>query len=147
MNIKNLARDDDAVSPVIGVILMVAITVILAAVIASFVLGLGDQNNPAPTTDFDFNYDSSGPNVVVTHSDGDSLDPANVYMRGNFGSEVQWPSSNTNSDGMVASGNSYDLSVSGAPGTDGAEYTINVVWEDPDSDTTSTLSTDEGPDA
>ena len=34
-------RDEKAVSPVIGVILMVAITVILAAVIASFVFGLG----------------------------------------------------------------------------------------------------------
>lgn len=32
-----------AVSPVIGVILMVAITVILAAVIAAFVLDLGDS--------------------------------------------------------------------------------------------------------
>jgi flagellin-like protein len=32
-----------AVSPVIGVILMVAITVILAAVIGTFVLGLGEQ--------------------------------------------------------------------------------------------------------
>ena len=58
MNLKRLFNDDDAVSPVIGVILMVAITVILAAVIASFVLGLGDQNNPAPTTSFDFEYDS-----------------------------------------------------------------------------------------
>lgn len=36
-------RTDRAVSPVIGVILMVAITVILAAVIGVFVLGLGDQ--------------------------------------------------------------------------------------------------------
>lgn len=34
--------DERGVSPVIGVILMVAITVILAAVIASFVLGFGD---------------------------------------------------------------------------------------------------------
>jgi flagellin-like protein len=34
---------NNAVSPVIGVILMVAITVILAAVIATFVLGLGDR--------------------------------------------------------------------------------------------------------
>jgi flagellin-like protein len=43
-------RSDRAVSPVIGVILMVAITVILAAVIGSFVLGLGDQvNNQGPT--------------------------------------------------------------------------------------------------
>ncbi|MCD4821799.1 MAG: type IV pilin N-terminal domain-containing protein [Methanococcoides sp.] len=33
-------RNEDAVSPVIGVILMVAITVILAAVIAAFVFGM-----------------------------------------------------------------------------------------------------------
>jgi len=33
-------KKDDAVSPVIGVILMVAITVILAAVIAAFVFGM-----------------------------------------------------------------------------------------------------------
>ena len=33
--------DEEAVSPVIGVILMVAITVILAAVIAAFVFGMG----------------------------------------------------------------------------------------------------------
>lgn len=38
--IMSIKRNDDAVSPVIGVILMVAITVILAAVIAAFVFGL-----------------------------------------------------------------------------------------------------------
>lgn len=44
MNFKTLFQNDDrAVSPVIGVILMVAITVILAAVIGTFVLGLGDS--------------------------------------------------------------------------------------------------------
>jgi flagellin-like protein len=44
MKASNLFNADDrAVSPVIGVILMVAITVILAAVIGTFVLGLGDQ--------------------------------------------------------------------------------------------------------
>jgi|Deesub1362A_J573_1020465.scaffolds.fasta_scaffold00050_57 flagellin-like protein len=36
-------KDEKGVSPVIGVILMVAITVILAAVIAAFVFGLGGQ--------------------------------------------------------------------------------------------------------
>ncbi|PSP58343.1 type IV pilin, partial [Halobacteriales archaeon QH_8_67_36] len=53
MNLKTLIQDDDAVSPVIGVILMVAITVILAAVIATFVLGLGDSlSNQAPQASF-----------------------------------------------------------------------------------------------
>lgn len=38
---RKFTKDDEAVSPVIGVILMVAITVILAAVIAAFVFGMG----------------------------------------------------------------------------------------------------------
>lgn len=36
-------KNEDAVSPVIGVILMVAITVILAAVIAAFVFGMAND--------------------------------------------------------------------------------------------------------
>jgi flagellin-like protein len=46
-------KGDRAVSPVIGVILMVAITVILAAVIGAFVLEIGDQQETAPNTSFD----------------------------------------------------------------------------------------------
>ena len=37
---NSVRKNEDAVSPVIGVILMVAITVILAAVIAAFVFGM-----------------------------------------------------------------------------------------------------------
>ena len=54
MNKKNLNLKNDkrAVSPVIGVILMVAITVILAAVIAAFVFGMG--GHMTPTLDLHF---------------------------------------------------------------------------------------------
>ena len=38
---RNIRKEESAVSPVIGVILMVAITVILAAVIGAFVFGMG----------------------------------------------------------------------------------------------------------
>ncbi|MFB6079132.1 MAG: type IV pilin [Halarchaeum sp.] len=62
---QNLSSDDDrGVSPVIGVILMVAITVILAAVIGTFVLNLGgsvSQNAQAGVT-----VDSSGSAANVT---------------------------------------------------------------------------------
>jgi len=40
---RKIRADEKGVSPVIGVILMVAITVILAAVIASFVFGMGSK--------------------------------------------------------------------------------------------------------
>lgn len=52
--IDKFRRDNGAVSPVIGVILMVAVTVILAAVIATFVLGIGEEvSSPAPSATFD----------------------------------------------------------------------------------------------
>ena len=43
MRLLAFRNNDDAVSSVIGIILMVAITVILAAVIATYVLGPGDS--------------------------------------------------------------------------------------------------------
>ncbi len=49
---KVFRKDKKGVSPVIGVILMVAITVILAAVIASFVFGMGSKVKSAPQAQF-----------------------------------------------------------------------------------------------
>jgi flagellin-like protein len=49
------ADDNRGVSPVIGVILMVAITVILAAVIATFVLGFGDSATQSASAGVDVN--------------------------------------------------------------------------------------------
>jgi flagellin-like protein len=146
MRLKQLFEDDDAVSPVIGVILMVAITVILAAVIASFVLGLGDQNNPAPTADFNFNWEntgsSSGP-LTITHGDGDELSATQTFVRGQNlgGTSGTWQSISGSSPSTISAGQSIE--ITGVP----SNYVANVVWEDPDSDSTSTLSTDRGPDA
>jgi len=139
--LKKLFTEDDAVSPVIGVILMVAITVILAAVIASFVLGLGDQSDPAPTVDWDFEYDGTAGELEITHSDGDELDANNVFVRGSGAGAIPASWNSLTGDSTVAAGNSHTLTgVS-------SDYVVNVVWEDPDSDTTSTLSKDRGPDA
>ena len=65
----NIRRDEKAVSPVIGVILMVAITVILAAVIASFVFGIGSKApKTAPTVQFTASANSSA--IVITDTGG-----------------------------------------------------------------------------
>ena len=150
MHIKQLFNDDNAVSPVIGVILMVAITVILAATVATFVLGLGEQDDPAPTANFDFEYDSTASELTITHTDGDEIDASQIFVRGELDSSVtapgtdppdDWESLAGSSVGTVAAGNSVTLSSV----TD--SYVVRVVWEDPDSDQTSTLSTDSGPDA
>src|SRR6056297_352338 len=88
MDLKTLIRNDDAVSPVIGVILMVAITVILAAVIATFVLGLGDSlSNNAPQASFEFNPNDD----TITMTGGDEIDGANVKVDINSGSATIGP--------------------------------------------------------
>jgi flagellin-like protein len=82
MKLRQLLKDDGAVSPVIGVILMVAITVILAAVIAAFVLGLGDTEDPAPQVSFDYDYNDGNDALNVTVQSGDTFDAGNVDISG-----------------------------------------------------------------
>ena len=60
---------EEAVSPVIGVILMVAITVILAAVIAAFVFGLAGTTTTAKTVGINIqknSTDSKALNIMFT---------------------------------------------------------------------------------
>jgi len=59
-------KDKRGVSPVIGVILMVAITVILAAVIASFVFGMGSKVKSAPQASFMLEDNSSSIKLTNT---------------------------------------------------------------------------------
>ncbi|MDQ2052616.1 type IV pilin N-terminal domain-containing protein [Natronolimnohabitans sp. A-GB9] len=77
------SEDERAVSPVIGVILMVAITVILAAVIAAFVLDMGDEmGDSAPTagtdistnSDWGTDDDAEEQLAFLSHQSGDAID-------------------------------------------------------------------------
>jgi len=80
-----LDSDDRAVSPVIGVILMVAITVILAAVIGTFVLGLGDQvSNTTPQATISAEGVSDG-YITLSHGGGDTLESGStdIVVEGN----------------------------------------------------------------
>ena len=81
MRLQRLLEDDGAVSPVIGVILMVAITVILAAVIASFVLGLG-PGATAPSAKFSFDYNDNTDELKISHQSGTSIPHKRVSITG-----------------------------------------------------------------
>ncbi|RLI77615.1 type IV pilin [Archaeoglobales archaeon] len=73
-------KDEKAVSPVIGVILMVAITVILAAVIASFVFGMGSSVKKQYTVAAAVSQ-ADNHTIVVTYQGGpdhDSVDSITV---------------------------------------------------------------------
>jgi flagellin-like protein len=157
MDLTTFIADDDAVSPVIGVILMVAITVILAAVIGTFVLGLGQGVQSAPQAQFtietanfnDGNVDTDA--FTITHDGGDTVESANI--------EIIVNSTTVYEDGSIAS----SPAVNSTPGSDwpaevnaGAaqtvreddsgtsefeeDDTVRVVWISPSSDKTQTLA-------
>ena len=118
---KELFTDDSdrGVSPVIGVILMVAITVILAAVIGAFVLGLGDQvSNNAPQASFSFEFDQpDNGNVTITHTGGDNIESNNLNISAT--NNTNWPES-----GTVKTGDSVNVSYTGGEA-------VRVIWSNP----------------
>jgi flagellin-like protein len=83
-------KNDEAVSPVIGVILMVAITVILAAVIAAFVFGMA--GNIQKTKVVAATVNQQGGTIIVTYQGGqDNADVTSIAARINdadFGSTM-----------------------------------------------------------
>jgi len=159
MRLRSILEDDDAVSPVIGVILMVAITVILAAVIASFVLGLGPSGDQQPTASFEFSYDSGDSNLTITHENGDQIEVDNLYIRGDFdnssidnnnwngfsGSADYSASGDIGGNTAVSSGDTLTIHGDSDNSGVGSSYDLNVVWETDEG--SATLSEDSGPDA
>ena len=153
MNIKQLLAEKRAVSPVIGVILMVAITVILAAVIGTFVLGLGESVQSTPQAKFAFDYQND--DVTITHEGGDAISSKELsvaassafqYYNGTLeGANASSYTFNTMGiTGEVSAGKSVKIGRSG--GNFNAD-TVRVVWSDLDTDKSATLGKWSGPDA
>jgi len=131
---KELFADDSdrGVSPVIGVILMVAITVILAAVIGAFVLGLGDQvSNNAPQASFSYDFNQS--DATVTHTGGDSIQNASVYVTNGSDSSITYFK-----DDPVKTGSTAVVPYNG-------NDTVRVIWENPAGGSSNTLAQRDAP--
>ena len=138
---------DRAVSPVVGVALLVGITVILALVVAPFVFGVsGDLESEVPSAEFAFGYEGSesldlgtptddfdtpvgqGDGMVTVQFErGDSMDPANVEVRSSVsGGNLLNDTDNSvfGPDDSVREGDV--ISVAAARGE-----TVQVIWTGP----------------
>ncbi|WP_276258096.1 type IV pilin N-terminal domain-containing protein [Haloglomus litoreum] len=177
MKFSNLLGEENAVSPVIGVILMVAITVILAAVIGTFVLGLGDQvSDTAPSASFTFDYtndtSATGDSLEVVHDGGDKIAANNLNASVNnafinddsatAGSKYK-PANHVGTtfgtSGDVTAGTSDTLDESdfsfGGSGTtqqaadhlDLSKSTVRITWQSSNGGDTATLGKWTGPSA
>lgn len=87
-----------AVSPTIGVVMMVAIVVVLAAVVGSLTLGFDERlGAPAPQVALDVStYSADGadnsnrPYIEIRPRAGDIADGTEVFIRDESGNEVAW---------------------------------------------------------
>ena len=108
---------------------------ILAAVIGSFVLNLGGSlQQSAPQANFDFEYNESGPTVTITHTSGDTIDPARLSVNGTSNSYAVSGSNDIGAGDVIIDSNNYT-----------AGETFRVVWESENGENSATLSQSTAP--
>ncbi len=115
----NFKQNEDAVSPVIGVILMVAITVILAAVIAMFVFNMAGDVQSTKTVGVTAKLQAD--DVVVTYVGG-SDDASLQYLKIIVDGDTYYSSKTTSDSNVVGS---TDATNAGKPSV-GTKMTIGV---------------------
>lgn len=76
-------RNDTAVSPVVGVMLMLVVTIIIAAVVSAFAGGMSDGTRKAPQSSVSVTPDIAAHQVLFDHNGGDafSLDEIEVVFQ------------------------------------------------------------------
>ena len=73
-------RADDAVSPVVGVMLMLAVTVMIAAVVSAFAGGFSDTGEKVPQTSFKVRVNLLENRTYFDHAGGDPLSLSNIRV-------------------------------------------------------------------
>ncbi|WP_136687943.1 type IV pilin [Halorhabdus amylolytica] len=153
-----LFAEDRGVSPVIGVILMVAITVILAAVIATFVMNMGPSEQTQPSVQWEWNNESDGGGnyyYTLSHTGGDAANPGNLVIQAD-GTEEGTLKSGNGMPSELTAGTTIAMNSSAAvpsslpsPNmslTDDPESIdeVQLIWENPESDQTQVISDFDG---
>jgi flagellin-like protein len=160
VNPTRLLTDDRAVSPVIGVILMVAVTVILAAVIGTFVLGLGANQRETPQATFEFQIETEGSagnpdELRITHTAGDAVPNDDLYVTasvqvqddsGSPGPADRLSFAALGDDGSEVRAGDSVLVEPPNPDPDVGDDVVRVVWVD-ETGGSATLARWAGPDA
>jgi flagellin-like protein len=139
------------VTPVIGIILMVAITVILAATVAVMAFQFGqDSNQDIKTASFGFDYRSDAGELTITHRAGSTIKRSDVYVRGSgfTGSGAMSGPGKWLGEASATSGGT-DAVSSGDSVTFGASpsYDLKVVYQPSDGDKAVILARSSGPNA
>jgi flagellin-like protein len=117
----NFKKNDEAVSAVIGVILMVAITVILAAVIAAFVFQLGGNVPKSKSVGVEVKRTTTNGVISVKTMSGTDV---GLLRTGTIGSTPQVSTYNVTVNGLPAP---FAAAATGGAATTDAHLTANTI--------------------
>ena len=124
---RKLYKNEKAVSPVIGVILMVAITVILAAIIGMHVFGMVDS---VPETKivsiYGYRSDETTVNFVVTGIDPIGVNITNIAGTGDIDEDTPTVGTEFSSEEDVSVGTRVVLVATFADGASQVVYTSKL---------------------
>ncbi|MBP2133474.1 FlaG/FlaF family flagellin (archaellin) [Methanomicrobium sp. W14] len=104
-----IIKTNDAVSPVIGVMLMIVVTVVIAAVVSAFASDMSGGQDTAPVASIQCKIVKEDTNTILTfkHISGDSINTANLKIIVSYtdsgGAPVQKRSTGVNVDDLTNS--------------------------------------------
>ena len=133
--------DRQALSPVVGIVIVVGMAVLAVGLGGTVLVEYSEQQNEtqAPNTAVAFDYDFPSKTLTVRHAGGDPINSENIEIRDSR------TGAGDHDMTLARSGNftEGDELVSGQPYDSGE--TIHVVWTSPDGSITETLGTTKTP--
>lgn len=154
-----IRKDAEAVSPVIATILMVAITVVLAAVLYVMVLGFGGSTANTPAATYSKDTITNGKKITIVSitnkevpwddltiqlSDGTNIVtwlPAKTDLSTTGGDSMNYTAKALGSitvccwvydlvgNGVISGGDNFNLFTYGGAATFSGSYTVNMLYE------------------
>jgi len=115
-----LKKKEDAVSPVIGVMLMLVVTIVIAAVVAAFAGGLGSDVEMAPTAALDIDVFSNG-KVKIESLSGETLIKNDIEVK------IGEAKAKLGESGTLSPGSTAEVTLTGVTLDKGDFVTVTVL--------------------
>lgn len=151
---------DRGVTPVVGIVLLIAITLLLASTVAAFALAMGDQGQqPAvPTTALEFEYEAvseDNDTLAIVHKSGETLEDSTIEVvledadcEDDGDANGRYAAADLGAPSVLSAGES--ITIDGSTTCDGggdldlSTATVRVVWI-PDEESSTVLQSWTGP--
>lgn len=124
------SKKEDAVSPIVGVMLMLVATIIVAAIVAAFAGGMAAEVDSSPNIIITGTY-SQTDGLILKHVSGDSVSGADIYVRPADGfstsyHKLSWKSASIPENEVWSAGDIIEVKAENIqPETDGAPNSGN----------------------